>query len=135
MSARHILTTVMLLGLLWCPLCGWADARLRQGIVLFGIGEQPCSEWTSAVTDHKDIPMGSMPLRIFIPAVSYMQWLFGFLTAISSTVPGASDLRDPSKVCPIFDKMNSYCKNLPSGEIGLAAITIIDECYFPATPQ
>ena len=74
-----------------------------------------------------------MPLRTFVPAVSYMQWLFGFLTAISSTVPSASDLRDPRKVGPIFDEMDSYCKILPSGLIGIVAMIIINERYAPAT--
>jgi hypothetical protein len=58
--ARRILTAVRLLGLPWCPLRGWADERPHQCIVLFEICEQPCSEWTSAVTEHKNTPFGSM---------------------------------------------------------------------------
>jgi hypothetical protein len=136
--AKRMLIPVMLLGLLWCPLRGWAGKKQQQEripTVLFGLGEQPCSAWTSAVTEHKNIPFGSMTLPTFAQVMAYAAWMHGFLTAISSTVPGASDLGDPSKVGLIFDKMDSYCKLAPSSRIGIVAMIIMNEHYPPATPK
>ena len=132
---RRMLTMLLLLGLLWCPFRGWAEARQQQGrapIVMLGIGEQPCSAWTSAVTKHKHTPMGALPLPTLTRVMSYTSWMQGFLTAISHTVPGASDLHDPSK---IFAKMDEHCKRFPRSPIALTAFMTIHQRYSATQSQ
>jgi hypothetical protein len=130
MRAQRILTTVLLLGLLWYPLQGWADDD-KGAYIVYGFGVTKCSEWNAAFKDVQDPFSSGMHLL-------YINWLYGYLSGVNAVLPDTYDINTGAYT---FDKngrgyamgaitlIGTFCQIDPYQSIAAAAGKMVKALY------